>query len=56
MKQILDYYNQRAQAEANGMEIDWRGVSMNIARMIAAELANNKEQDNDTQRQIDTLP
>lgn len=56
MQKILDYYNHRAAAEANGIEIDWRGVSMSIARMIAAELANNKEQDNDTQRQIDSLP
>lgn len=50
MKQILDYYNYRAQLEANGVEIEWRGVSMNIARMIAAELANNKEPDNDTEQ------
>lgn len=38
MQNALNYYNEHAKAEANGMAVDWRVVSANMAKLIAAEL------------------
>jgi hypothetical protein len=34
MQTILNYYNQHAQAESQGMSVDWQKVSNTMAKML----------------------
>ncbi len=45
MQNIINYYNQHAQAENGGMAVDWRLVANNMAKMIAAALQPQPAQD-----------
>jgi len=38
MQKTINYYNQHAQAEAQGMAVDWRTVANSMAKQLAADL------------------
>jgi len=44
MQEILNYYNNHAQAESGGMAVGWKEVANTMAKMVAAELQKAQTQ------------